>query len=79
MGHSVSALSCDFTSGPYFPTQHLLELISQAKQPQKLDIAHSRLQMTVEGCQCGVGDVVVTGNATQICHLEVARSPVIPA
>lgn len=57
----------------------LLELISQTEQPQQFNITHCWLKMVVESRQCGVSDVVVTGNATQVCNLEGTSAPVISA
>ena len=58
----------------FLPDYDILELITQSKQPQQLDVAHGWLQVLIVGCNGVVSHIVVTGNATQISHLQAASA-----
>lgn len=49
-----------------------LEFVSHGEESHELNVAHGRLEVVVEGCDGGVGDVVVRGNAAEVSDLQAA-------
>lgn len=61
--------SFDRTLNPYLSNSDVLELRGQWEHPEKFNLTQGGLEQLVVGLHGLVGDVVVAGNAAQLCHL----------
>lgn len=59
---------------PYLPHSDVPELGGQGEHPKELDFTEGGFQELVVGLHGLVGDVVVAGDAAELCHLPKDKS-----
>lgn len=68
-------LTWDGCLAPYLPHGDIPELRGQREDPKQLDFTQGGFQELIVSLHRLIGDVVVAGNAAQLCHLPQGQQP----